>query len=379
MENLMEQLDELNIKLWEYNISDIKIYKFKGEYDYAIFKINNVNEIEIGAYRSKSELGIWRFCLNLGLFGYNKFYNYVTDTMMYLPIQIILSKFIINNKNEEVNSDNNLCNTHFVNLLKDNFNFKFKFIENIEIDIGNSYEYDAVLFPLLFYNSSFNFNMVLVFDSIDKFRKSQDISFISSEDIVGKINEKLKLDSINYVTYFNECYGQINKQFNVSEYIKCISEYMEKNFTIVSIYKNLYEYDHMLGDSKFNCKINKIILKCEKINKLYEVIYLTYLMEVNNSKLYKKYFENKQYNIIINLNNYAEECNKFGIYDKLKMLGLYAYKPFDYPKNIANESNRECRGLSNDEMNKKTEYELYDYIFIGHLFTNMFPLNKLEQ
>ena len=80
-------------------------------------------------------------------------------------------------------------------------------------------------------------------------------------------------------------------------------------------------------------------------------------------------YAGKTYRIILGITPQPTNITLYGIYDKFVSSGIYVYKMLDYSSQVGYIKHAKHRQIGNRSTNP--------YIFIGDIFDQMYPLNRL--
>lgn len=156
------------------------------------------------------------------------------------------------------------------------------------------------------------------------------------------------------IKFLDETYGK-NRLGLYSGVKNSLNDYISNHFTSSSISEYVMDLITEINGSRAIGSIKRTtITRLNKGNLKYYIYYYDYT------------FRNVRYNIPILVSPIGSKVNIFGTFDQYIKSGIYTYKIFEYTS--------QCN--LNDE--RFDEFKINDnYHFIGHTFTNWFPLNKI--
>lgn len=362
------------------------LYKL-NEPSYQKIKIRNITQQQIDfiVYPSNSQGNIYRFCSIDGISHLYKGNDYVTETFLHMDLQ----KFINHNIGKLIEFDEETCptNTDIIPHMDISYKeymdkrlvkFTDKFLDKIsELECGkgfsNTYKIIGNIVDIykgccniLSINHIFVLGgyMTLILRLIDK-----------GSDISKKVEEFNEL----YIDLFTKNrngkdsgLSYDNKHKIMRFYLEFISYYMNSNFDIkFDSVKQLYSTGEFLMKKDVSIKLNFIfysVIVTNKISNLdYTIIYAKYKYE---NSIIKKF--NGSYSTMLNMIphsskdfNNGNDINSLGLYKNFTTLGIYLCKPFDYVKQVKTMA----PSIASSD----------DYYFLGHVYTNLFPVKQITE
>jgi len=344
-------------------------------------KTDTENRTLFWAYRSKSEVGLWRLCYSSSdtIPGYDKLSavnisfdntvkgDYVQSTLIHIELQ----KFINERIGEVVNYNgpNGVFNTELENNIIP-YGLMYKYLK----DGGNTISCN------LFYHSSV--------DLVDETSNEERETLINDE--INPQNRQIKPISPPFNFHLDECgttdTGMFKLQTLETIYsdLKIFSDSFENHYTIsenVPIITNYSATINLSGRQILEISVTgdiySVTLRSNTLNTAepeLNVLKLIYLRTKKMENLPEFEDENNEpydpniinYYMPIALLPSTSECNKYGIYSKYIYAGNYICKIFDYSK--------QC---PMGEVNKYICTTKYS--FIGNRYLNIFPYKQIQE
>lgn len=340
---------------------------------YISFSVNSpYDRFHCMAYTSKSEGGIWRFCLMVdevlvpgmnpwkGL--YCKGNDYITSTCLSFELQDYINRYNDKLQEEEKNISEIFGNTSGYKHVNDEKGYKNRAIEIFNyINDDSRIVDDELIFKILdkcsagvCFSTSGKENIMDLLLGILK----------NIEDIIPK--DKLNIFA-NKITKTSKQLKDESFEELIPKLYTLMSDIMEYNFdltddmpTKISKEPYIYKYD---DNVTFVHNFYSIKIQSKKTKKKYNVVYSRYLyFDKKRTELTKYYF------IILNIIPEIAKITKYGLFDKIVSAGVYIYKPMDYDSQLNLLPN-------SDIMITKLKDKTY-YFFIGDYLTSLFPLNR---
>ena len=299
------------------------------------------------AYRSNSELGLWRLCITTAksMFKHRSFYKGSYDYIQSTLLHMILQRFI-NENIDMIPIDASMNGTIYSNLQRlsqncvCNVDFKPECKNQEAVEIVDTKERRIVEEP---------FRELYKLDNRDGIGCGvlpSDISYRQIEDILRSFSD-----------IFKSLYDIVDIQLFVKEYL----------FTFVDIF-------HVKGDIYTIELQRKEMLPDSKTNRVLLFFMVAKLDIIGDAIVDEKLTTNvtqicsKKYHVFPFLLTIPDvKINDYGLYDKYIPCGLYICKLFDY----SHPSNNQCsqeekeRGMCNDT-----------YSYIGNRYDELFPLKE---
>lgn len=286
--------------------------------DKVIIRSIDENETIFAAYRSKSQLNFWRFCFfdRPGHYYKGLEIDYVQETFLHIKLQ----KFINDN------------------------------IDKLDDD-------EDIYCPVLYEQS----------DSIKKKKIFTDIIEHENRPLSILPSEIIEQNNIVKCGYASE---EAEKEINV------ISNYLEQHYNIGEHNRIMnYKTENLVFDSKilsYDGELYEVNLNSK--NKDHINLKLIYL-KLNHLELLgstEEYTVNKQnIKIPIYMTVQNDKINKLGLYNNYVILYKYICKLFEYTQ--------QCKPYHLKIMHTKKKNYIcgFTYIYMGDLYENIWPLNKL--
>jgi hypothetical protein len=193
-------------------------------------------------------------------------------------------------------------------------------------------------------------------------RKSpRDFYFEKFHELLSEIsNKETIVKPVNFKSSITTLHSNPPEQI-LSNIVKLYSEYMKFFFeTGPEPSKQVCVIDLPVISSKTACKITvyKRIITFIKEKIPFELYYGIYTIPDEFPTI------KGTYKIILNLVPYPFEVNEFGMNKHYISAGIYIYKPFDYARQM---------------INREETYKISNYIFLGDIFTKMWPLEDVHE
>ena len=383
------------------------VEKYNKVHDYYVVKIKNVDlNLDFFVYRSNSEGGIYRLCTydhtNEILY---KGTNYVTTSYIHIQLQIFINKnydkipvakndlpISIDKLCPDVRSRCNDCGNNIIRykdfIEKEDRMDNNKFLKILQIcECGSCFKHIHTLFIKtlnIYYEletavsepTKANFwrtvgidnkNIVILKIKLLEFVKKNigyyrtylrtidfnDLSMDTLRNIIEKEAPKIKLPDDYKIEIFK------NYLKMVGDYLKDITEIV-RGKEYLGTYKFIPKKDQQVSLT-FNIYSIKLRIKNSDIYNFIVAQY-EYINTVNPTY-------NGTYNTILNVVPDNVSINRLGLYSKYVNMGIYICKIFEYHEHSMATVVGAGRKLSSKSQ----------YIFIGDLYTDVFPLNLLTK
>lgn len=338
-----------------------------GRYKCRIISKKNDNMYLLTFYTSKSEGGFWRYAYSEDR--YDKGYDYIVTTFCHFELQNfinnnLLTKNIVTldteiNESVAYNLFRTFVNTPNREIKDDVFQVLQKclsgycFMDIAPIvrvfDEMNMYRLEENL--QIFYNENAN-----------KFKEYLDQeNFWTSMTKLKNIKTELKKigsDERNSTEFQNIYFTTIQNLYNA------ISKYIEFYFMVISDKgKYISQFNNKTDNLIIDMAIYEIVIQNKITNAKYKLYYGIY--DYKNINQPTKY--DGKYKIILLITGADSKINICGVYDKVIYAGIYIYKIMEYMNRSTINNERRVTGIKPE-----------DYIFIGDLMKNVWPLNIIN-
>lgn len=340
-DNLDEDATLPSITINNIKFTIIKQTKYKNT-NREVVKIKSGEKYTFWVYRSNSELGLWRFCLQDETILY-KGVDYIQTTLVHLELQNFININIHN------------VPTILINYLDD---------ENTTERSDECYCIDknTNVWDMFYKQNKCNIQKIVTIIN-DKNRMILESPFKEMYNNKNKINCGTISDDINIYDYMNDFSKILETEF-VYEEEKKLFEYNNVFENIINVTNNIYSVKLTRKTPNPANKTNEIVL-------YFDIAYLQSTTNAihssfknNITKICKMPFHIFPFLITTT----ASKINCLGLYSDYIFTGPYLCKLFDYSFDI----NRQCT-VTEDNEYKCTPA----YTYIGKRYLNLFPLKNI--
>ena len=373
-----------------------------SESGYVVATVMNLtNNLELKYYRSNSQGGIFRFCK---MDSVNHLYkgdkDYVTQTFVHLDLQGHILRYLDDVTIKTINTELiDICDTLDARTLTE-INDRLHNDNNLdlfnEIRCGGDFEHVHLLlskivkiYSQLHYEKLHGHGSIIMNIIMEElFYFLQQVSALTLEpvaggksDIIGAVSRDpvhvtaMIMIKIKALSNTSRHFSFKSKETIFHMYLHIYSNLFEKLFD-KSPPKLLFETNVYLEKNKSvklqNMKFFTVNVKYKEIYKndqQYEISYATYKL-TGVSPLY----DDNTYSIVLNMVPVDKvtrtvKINKYGLYEKYMSIGAYLCKIFDYSFQVKTLFSIE------GEINMSRYINPGNYIFLGDLYTGLFPAN----
>jgi hypothetical protein len=307
---------------------------FVGNFrDIVQFKSNENGEEKIlNAYRSSSELGIWRLgYLRTEDCGLKKFeLDYVQGTLLHHLLQKIINENFINLPTIPHETSGTI-------LMKEHVSNKQYLTKKNYYEL-NSEEQEQFI-------KSHGFIM-LKFPSIEE------------EEEIDSISRKVQMVPFSDITI--KCHNKV-KEREINTQLEDLSSKIQSVYVIGrNNFINSYDFEEVNENIRSTISIYTINLNTELLDNNVTLVYCKYKL-IYNSK------ESSGYYGIALLKTNDSKVNKYGIYEKFIDSGIFICKPVSYLSTC---------DMDEEELEKKRCSKTY--IYVGDRYTNIYPYSVLD-
>jgi len=312
--------------------------------------IESKDNINFWVYQSNTELGLWRFLLEVVKSNnypidttYEKGYDYVQSTLIHLQLQ----EFINANLSQLEHID------YYDDLVKKSSDYTFDDKKNDD-DIHN----------FLMHFKKFGYLNPKNEDGLIK--KSEILSMIG---LNIRVLDKKKLD-LNEVNKDNYC----GSNHIETDFLKNFGDKIKENYSVLTI-DDLFGYSNVfMNRLSINGRIMSITLQSK--NDDFNIVLYFLKMKINQidgqpineneNELIDHVTKKKSHYMPILLTTSDTKCNIYGLYDKYIPCGAFICKLFDYRRQCTKEEKKlgTCGG---------------SYSYIGDRYDTIFPFNFLSE
>jgi hypothetical protein len=355
------------------------IFKNLSE-SYLLIKIKNVNlNFTFIVYRSNSHGGIFRLCTRTDESGhlYKGNTNYTTQTFIHIELQ----KFIIEKSGDLLVDDTintRSCPLYNSNIREEDPKIKYNaLIDNILYERRYKNE---VLDKLVGINCGSGFLSVeKMIENILEMHNLPSIYTQLQKNIMRVLNPSFNVDTISRRPSHSPLlveYKRIKPDVAIRKriirtYLEYISAYLNSEFFVLResnrhLYRDVFNIPKIDGVEIQMTYYSVVIQNKEDASK-FTVIYAIYnIVSPGHREL------NGRFSIVFNITPVVNKMegasalninciNRVGLYRYYVSMGIYLCKIFDYVEQVRTIADRSYGG----------------YLFLGDLYTNLFPVNKL--